>query len=127
MEQYRTVIENYMQALDQSDLPAMLALFEEDAIAHSPILGEVAASEFFPKVFDASRESNITVLDIFVSVYDRPRAVGYLHYDWTLKDGTEISFDAADVFEFSENNKISSLIIYYDTYPIRELVGDKYQ
>lgn len=127
MKIYKTVIEDYMRALEQSDLTTMLALFEDDAIVHSPFLGIIPALEFFPKVFEASLVSDITTYDIFVSAYDRPRAVGYLHYDWTVKDGTQISFDAADVFEFSVNNKITMLSIYYDTYPLRDLVGDKYQ
>jgi hypothetical protein len=119
-------LSNYFWALEVGDLKAILKLFCADAKVHSPFLGELDASVFFPKVFDSTSASIITVYDILQSIRGFRRAIGYFRYDWTLKDGTEISFEASDVFEFDDLGKITSLKILYDTHPIRADVGNKY-
>ena len=123
---YRKTVNTYLDALDNSDLEGILSLFDKEAFIVSPFLGKLSARDFFPKVIASSTQSDITVFDILVSAQDKPRAVGYFHYDWTLKDGTEVSFDCADIFEFTPEGKFKSMIILYDTYPIRNTVGDKY-
>ena len=105
----------------------MLKLFTADASVLSPMLGEVDHAEFFPKVFGASSATTITVFDVLISAEGHPRAIGYFNYDWTLKDGSKILFDAADVFDFDSDGRIVKLTILYDTHPIRHTVGNKYQ
>jgi len=127
MNAHEETVRAYFAALDSNDLDAMLQLFAAEAIVHSPMLGEVRAAEFFPKVFGASSATSITVFDVLVSAQGQPRAVGYFNYDWTLKDGTVIQFDAADVFDFDADGRIAKMTILYDTYPIRDTVGNKYE
>ena len=119
-------IQAYLEALGGSDLNSMLALFSPDAIVQSPFLGEISAKDFFPKVFEASKQSTITLYEIFANEGQSMRAAAYFKYDWVLRDGTEIEFQCVDIFEFDRNDKISQLIILYDTHPIRDSVGDKY-
>ena len=116
----------YFDALESGDLPRMMSLFSDDARVHSPFLGDLAAKDFFPKVFDSTSAATITVYDLFKSIRGTTRAIGYFRYDWTLKDGTEIFFVASDVFDFNEAGAITELKILYDTHPIREDVGNKY-
>ncbi|MEJ2171754.1 MAG: nuclear transport factor 2 family protein [Woeseiaceae bacterium] len=123
---YEKTVSNYFEALDANDLDHMLRLFAADAVVHSPFLGELPASEFFPKVFGSSSATRITVFDILVSAQGQPRAVGYFNYDWTMTDGTAIQFDAADVFDFASDGRIAKMTILYDTYPVRGTVGNKY-
>lgn len=127
MNAYDETVRDYFAALDSNNLDAMLALFAAEAIVLSPMLGEVRAVDFFPKVFGASSATSITVFDVLVSAEGHPRAVGYFNYDWTLKDGSVILFDAADVFDFDADGRIAKLTILYDTYPIRDTVGNKYE
>ena len=127
MNAHEETVRAYFAALDSNDLDAMLQLFAAEAIVHSPMLGEVRAAEFFPKVFGASSATSITVFDVLVSAQGQPRAVGYFNYDWTLNDGTVVQFNAADVFDFTAEGKIARLTILYDTFPIRDAVGDQYQ
>lgn len=122
----KETVRAYFEALHSNNLDAMVSLFTDGAMVSSPFLGEISAAEFFPKVFGASSATSITVYDVLVSAEEHPRAVGYFNYDWTLKDGNVIQFDAADVFDFSSDGKIKRLTILYDTHPIRETVGDKY-
>jgi ketosteroid isomerase-like protein len=43
--------EAYLGALGDADLTAMLSLFSEDAVVHSPLYGPVPAAKFFPALF----------------------------------------------------------------------------
>ncbi len=119
-------LEQYFEALDAGDLEGVLEVFAEDARVSSPFLGDLTAREFFPKVFAASSASDITLFDVLASIRGQPRAIGYFRYDWTLKDGTRVHFDAADVFDFNAAGEIVRMTILYDTHPLRETVGDKY-
>ena len=126
MRQFDRTLEKYFAALDSGDLQGILDLFAHDARVLSPFLGELPAREFFPKVFAASSASDIRVFDVLASVRGEPRAIGYFRYDWTLADGTQVHFDAADVFDFNADGEIARMTILYDTHPLRETVGDKY-
>ncbi len=123
----REIVQEYLLALEAGDVARIVSLFEPDGWVLSPFLGRMTTSEIFPKVVEASSETKLTVHDILVSSEGQPRAVGYFLYDWWLKDGSKVSFECADVFTFNpKTNKILSMVILYDTYPIRETVGDKY-
>ncbi|MDB4444227.1 nuclear transport factor 2 family protein [bacterium] len=123
----KEAVREYLLALESGDVARIFSLFEPDGWVLSPFLGRMTAREFFPKVVEASSGTKLTVHDILVSSEDQPRAVGYFHYDWWLNDGSKVSFECADVFTFNpKTGKISSMVILYDTYPIREAVGDKY-
>jgi hypothetical protein len=88
------------------------------------------AREFFPKLAQASRQSVITLIDLFASAQpaaDTVRVAAYFRYDWTLSDGRLVDFTCVDVFEFrTGSDRIASMHIVYDTHPLRERVGDKY-
>ncbi len=123
----REAVQEYLSALEAGDITKIVSLFEPDGWVSSPFLGRMTAREFFPKVAEASSGSELTVHDILISSEDQPRAVGYFIYDWQLKDGSKVTFECADVFTFNlKTGKILSMVILYDTYPIREAVGDKY-
>ena len=123
----REKVQEYLAALEAGDVERVVTLFEPDGRVISPFLGRMTAREFFPKVVEVSSGTKLTVHDILTSAEGQPRAVGYFLYDWWLKDGTKVSFECADVFTFNpETGKISSLVILYDTYPIREAAGDVY-
>lgn len=123
----RDAVRAYFVALEAGDVPRIVSLFEPNGWVLSPFLGRMTAREFFPKVVAASSRTRLTVHDILISAEGLPRAVGYFLYEWWLKDGSKVSFECADIFTFDlKTGKISSMVILYDTYPIREAVGDKY-
>lgn len=45
------LVTAYLNALGASDLDAMLALFADDAVVHSPLYGTLPAREFYPGLF----------------------------------------------------------------------------
>jgi hypothetical protein len=122
-----STVRDYLAALETGDPDRILALFAADGWVLSPMLGRMSARDFFPKVVAASSTTQLTVHDVLVSAEGHPRAVGYFLYEWWLRDGSKVAFECADVFNFNPSTgKIESLIILYDTHPIRALVGDKY-
>ena len=77
---------------------------------------------------ESTSESIITPIDIFTSTSDRNHATAYFQYDWTLKDGTQISFKVMDLFTFEpDSEQVRYLDLIYDTHPIRANVGNKYE
>jgi len=98
-----------------------------DGWVQSPFLGRVPVRDYVNKVAAASHGARLTVHDVLVSAEGHLRAVAYYLYDWSLKDGARVSFECADVFNFdAESGHIESIVLVYDTQPVREVVADRY-
>jgi ketosteroid isomerase-like protein len=116
----RQAVRNYLRALEAGDADGAAALFVADGWVQSPFLGRLPVRDFIRKVTIASAHSKLTVHDVL-------RAVAYYHYDWKLKDGSAVSFDCADVFNFdADTGRIASVVLVYDTQPVRGVVEQKY-
>ncbi len=128
MHPYTGVLETYMKALGESDYHTIKSLFALDGKVRSPFLGEIAVSPFFDQLSEASVENVITPIDIFLSTSNHNHATCYFQYDWTVRDGTLITFKVMDLFRFaSTSNKVEHLDLIYDTHPIRSTAGNKYE
>lgn len=119
-------IRRYLACLQASDVEGLVAVFSADARVYSPFLGWMDPRPFFTKVVEASGQSRIETHDILVSASGASRAAGYFTYHWQLKDGSQVKFDAVDVFDFDAEGRIRCMTIVYDTHPVRGEVGDKY-
>ncbi|MBC8057263.1 MAG: nuclear transport factor 2 family protein [Rhizobiales bacterium] len=127
-DRYVAVMRRYMQALHGADYPAIVAMFAPGGSVVSPFLGEMLAEPFFDRLGNASTKNVITPIDIFVSADETPRATAYFRYDWTVTDGTLISFEVMDLFEFAPGtDRVQRLSLIYDTHPIRSTAGNKYE
>jgi hypothetical protein len=94
----------------------------------SPFLGEMPAGPFFERLAGASTKNVITPIDIFVSTTEKNHATAYFQYDWTVRDGTLITFKVMDLFTFEpDSDKVTCLDLIYDTHPIRASAGNKYE
>jgi uncharacterized protein with von Willebrand factor type A (vWA) domain len=123
----RQAVRNYLAALEAGDAEKAASLFIADGWVQSPFLGRLPVRDFIDKVTTSSKGSKLTVHDVLVSAEGQLRAVGYYLYDWTLKDGSRVSFDCADVFNFDPNTgRIQSIVLVYDTHPVRGVVEKKY-
>ena len=118
-------VRRYFELLTASDISGIVSLFDEDAFVVSPFLGRMNASDFFDKLGDASSASKLLVFDVLLGE-NGDSAAAHFEYDWTLKSGERIVFQGVDYFRFSENGRFESMSIFYDTYPVRKDVGDKY-
>lgn len=128
MKDYVPILETYMNALGASDYDTIVSLFTSDGRVRSPFLGEMAATPFFERLAKASEKNVITPIDIFSSSSEKNQAIAYFQYDWTVADGTLITFKVMDLFRFKPGtNKVEYLDLIYDTHPIRATAGNKYE
>ena len=120
-------VRKYLQALEAGDADRAAALFTPDGWVRSPFLGQLPVRKYVAKVAAASMSSVLTVHDVLVSAEGHMRAVAYYLYDWRLKDGTSVSFECADVFNFDPaTGHIASIVLVYDTHLVRDAVENKY-
>jgi ketosteroid isomerase-like protein len=117
------VLRRYFAALSAGDTAAVLALFSPDGIVVSPFLGSLPATEFFARLAAATSDSRVSLLD---ATHGETTSAGRFNYEWTLADGTTVSFEGVDHFTFDGAGRVAALRIYYDTHPLRAQVGDKY-
>ena len=113
--------EAYLDALGRADLTAMLSLFGDSALVHSPLYGPVPASEFFPALFGDTAESRLTLRGVMQgeNAGGAPLVSIWFHFDWQLPSGRRAPFDVVDVLELSPDGRIAALRIVYDTADIR--------
>ncbi len=120
-------VRKYLQALESGDTDRAAALFTPHGWVRSPFLGQLPIREYLKKVAAASMSSVLTVHDVLVSAENHMRAVAYYLYDWRLKDGSSVSFECADVFNFDpDTGHIASVVLVYDTHLVRDVVENKY-
>ena len=112
--------------LTASAIDEIIAMFEPDAHVVSPYLGTMPAADFFSKLGKASQDNKLTVFVVLIGEQGNS-AAAHFEYDWTLASGDRVVFQGVDYFKFSEGGKFASMSIFYDTYPTRQDVGDKYQ
>lgn len=121
------LVHKYLQALEAGDANRAAALFIPDGWVQSPFLGKLPVRAFVNRVAAASNGTRLTVHDVLVSAEGHLRAVAYYLYDWRLKDGSRVAFDCADVFNFDPSTgHIQSIVLVYDTHPVRGVVENKY-
>jgi hypothetical protein len=113
----------YLGALGHADLTAILSLFSEDAVVHSPLYGPVPAAEFFPALFRDTAESRLTLRGVMqgTAADGAPLVSIWFHFDWQLPSGQRAPFDVVDVLELDPGGRIAALRIVYDTADIRPI------
>ena len=120
-------VHKYLKALEAGDAEKAAALFVPNGWVQSPFLGRLPVRDFVTKVTRASSGTKLQVYDVLVSAEGHLRAVAYYRYDWSLKDGSNVAFDCADVFNFDPaTGRIESIVLVYDTRPVRDVVENKY-
>jgi hypothetical protein len=128
MHPYVGLLQTYMTALGESDYATVKSLFAPGGRVLSPFLGEMLAGPFFDRLAGASTKNVITPIDIFLSAAEKNLATAYFQYDWTVLDGTLITFKVMDLFTFDPGSgKVTYLDLIYDTHPIRASAGNKYE
>ena len=120
-------VRKYLKALEKGNAAEAGELFVKDGWVQSPFLGRLPVRDFVTTVAKSSGDSKLTVHDVLVSAEGHTRAVAYYLYDWRLKDGTRVTFDCADIFNFDpDSGHIASIVLVYDTHLVRDVVRNKY-
>lgn len=115
------IVAAYLHAVETADVNAMLALFADEAIVHSPLYGTLPATEFYPALFADTGSADLTLLGTMrgTSVDGRALLSFLFHFDWVLPNGTAAPFDVVDVAELDDAGQITSIRIVYDTVSVR--------
>lgn len=113
---FQGLIKRYFDGLQSGNAEEILSVFEEDGIVLSPLYGKMTAKQFYTDLFKDTNESKITLLNTLQSFENKDTCAGHFKYDWTMKDGSLVTFECVDVFKVSSNNKFQQLTIIYDTY-----------
>jgi hypothetical protein len=111
----------YIGALGRADLTAMLGLFGDGALVHSPLYGTVLASDFFPVLFGDTAEARLTLRGVTqgATAGGTPLVSIWFRFDWLLPGGRQAPFDVVDVVELDADQRIAALHIVYDTVDVR--------
>jgi hypothetical protein len=115
--------EAYLSALGRADIPAMLSLFGDGALVHSPLYGPTPASDFYPALFGDTAQSRLTLRGVTQGGTPDgiPLVSIWFHFDWQLPSGQQAPFDVVDVLELAADERIAALHIVYDTARVRPL------
>jgi ketosteroid isomerase-like protein len=106
----------YLNALENEDVAAVLALFQPEAIVHSPLYGPVPARRFYPALFTDTGRARLHLYG--VAEGDHLAAI-WFRFDWTLPSGQSAGFDCVDMLTLDHDGLISELHIIYDTITVR--------
>ena len=114
----------YLEALEESSVDKVLALFTSEGVVCSPLYGEKSAKEFYPELFADSGSSRLTLKGVMTGKSaDKSTKIFsiWFHFDWTLANGEPAPFDVVDVIELeSDTMLIKKLHIIYDTHSLRD-------
>jgi hypothetical protein len=115
------IVAAYLAAVEAADVDAMLALFADGGVVHSPLYGTLPAAEFYPQLFADTGAADLTLLGTMRGTSSEGRELlSFLfHFAWTLPDGTAAPFDVVDVAELDAAGQIVSLRVIYDTVDVR--------
>lgn len=115
------LVARYLDALERADLDAVLGLFAPGAVVHSPLYGPLPATEFYPTLFADTRSSRLALKGVTEGrcADGRPLLSFWFHFDWHLPSGTAAPFDVVDLAELTDDGRIATLRIVYDTVAVR--------
>ncbi len=123
MTSHETVLRRYLEAIQQRDLAAILALFSPTATVSHPVLGQLSAAEFFPQLLAATASDHATDAVIFRAVDRRHTAALHFQDDWTTSDGSRFQNPILLIFDFDEGGLAERLTVLFDTWPMRQGLG----
>ncbi len=86
------IIKTYFKNVETGNIEAIINLFSEDGIVHSPLYGDIPAKDFYEDLFADTSQSIITLINTFESTNNPDTAAAHFKYDWILKDCTKTYF-----------------------------------
>ena len=121
MKMLESIINTYAQALKDNDYQTMISLFSREAKIFSFLAGEKSPPDFFKNLFENSYRTRVEIKNILFDSDNKRTVAAYICLEAIWKKQSTIQFEAVDIFEFDRENKIKTLKIILDTYPIRKL------
>ena len=119
----REIAKSYLDLLAKADITELLGLFDTNATVDSPIYGTKNAKLFYTELFDDTNNSSLYLKGIFEDSDTGDLAL-FFSYGWTMSNGKHVNFDVVDILRFTQDLKILSLQIIYDTVQSRAMIED---
>lgn len=115
------VLDAYFDALNGERYDAVAALFAHDGVLVAPGLpprrGRDEIATYFAR---ALRPYPKHVDDPTRVIHAERVATVEITFTGAMADGTQITFDAVDVFDFDAGYRVSRLSSWYDSYLVRQ-------
>jgi len=121
---FNRLSSQYLQALAEGDLAAILALFQDSAVVISPLYGTLPATDFYATLLQDTQNSELILKDTLVNEQAQSGAL-FFQYNWVLASGQKVTFDVMDYILLNEAYKIKSLQIIYDTQNARPVWNEQ--
>lgn len=121
MKILESIIKTYAQALRDNDYQTITCLFSKNAKIFSFLAGEKSPPDFFQNLFENSRRTKLEIKNILFDLDNKKTVAAYIYLEAVWNKQLTLQFEAVDIFEFDRENKIKTLKIILDTYPIRKL------
>jgi SnoaL-like domain len=119
--------EAYLGALGRADMAAMLSIFSDGALVHSPLYGPMPVGDFYSALFGDTAESQLTLRGVTQgdAIDGTPLVTIWFDFDWRLASGQQVRFDVVDLLELAIDGRIAALHIVYDTTAIRPVFEEE--
>ncbi|MDB5698757.1 MAG: hypothetical protein JWN69_1561 [Alphaproteobacteria bacterium] len=109
------VIRRYLSAMEACDLDGVLACFAEDGMITSPVYGQVAVRPFYERLFADTVSAEVSIHNVYQATDQPRRWAAHFGYTWTRRNGSPVSTDLVDLFEFDgAADLITHLRIIFD-------------
>ncbi|WP_444921629.1 nuclear transport factor 2 family protein [Microbulbifer sp. CnH-101-G] len=109
----------YIAAVEQGNLEALLALFTPNASVYSPIFGECSVKSFYSYIFRSISNRTMVLRNILYGGVKTNQVAIYLSYTRSVEGRDPATIDVVDLFDFTDDfSAFSSVKIIYDTAPI---------
>ena len=118
---YENIIKFYTQALKDNNYQKIIDLFSKDAKVFSILSGEHPPSIFFQDLFRNTRRNKVEIKNIFLDLNNKKMMAAYIYLEAIWNNQSTIQFEAVDIFEFDQEDKIKYLRTILDTHLIRKL------
>lgn len=115
------LVATYLAGVADGDVAALLGLFADDAVVHSPLYGPLPPAEFYPRLFADTGAAHLTLRSVLRG-HDTDGTATlafWFHFDWRLPSGAAAPFDVVDVARLDGDGLITELHLVYDTVDVR--------
>ena len=118
------IAKRYFSAVNETRLDDLAAVFAPDGVLHfpaqDPLRGRDAIRNFYAGVLDFYPKRFDDVTQWFTS--QQGNVAAYIHFEGRTATGSDVIFDAVDVFTIRDG-MIQQLQIFYDSIKVQQMVG----
>ena len=111
---------NYVAAMENDDLEAILAIYSDDATVTSPFFEEQPVRDFYEYVMRVTSDRTMELKTIFVGATDPSRVALHTAYTRTVTDGQPATVEPVEIFHLTpDGEQFAGVRIIYDSAPVR--------